>query len=77
MHQHRGQIKGHIDNLARTFEAQMEEHQGFVPALYLVTTSDVRYSPSIAAYALEKNVDYGQIISEFRLINHVWKFRFN
>jgi hypothetical protein len=67
------QIKGHINNLAARFSTQIAD--GFQPTFTLVTTYDVSWSPSISAYAAERNIQYFHRKLEYKIVNGVWKFR--
>ena len=69
------QIKGHIQNLAARHSGVKQ--LGFHPMFQLVTTSDVKYSTSIAAFARSLGVKYQHRYAQFRIRNGSWQFRFN
>ncbi|MBB1287391.1 hypothetical protein HRH25_23650, partial [Flavisolibacter sp. BT320] len=74
------QIKGHIDNLRARFAAEYR-HPNFRAGLLLVTTADVKPSPSMAKYANDQQVNFAHLHAEYaveRLQNRrtIWHFRF-
>jgi RHS repeat-associated protein len=72
------QVQGHIDNLAREYAGLVQKYAqyGFQPALTLITTADVNFSPGISTYADLKNVHYAHIQAEYRKVNNQWEVRF-
>jgi len=71
---HKGQIRGHIDNLRARHITDV--NAGFTPDMTLITTSDVSWSPSLSAYAARRGVAYTHRRAQYRVVNGAHEFRF-
>ncbi len=69
-----GQIVGHINNLANTFRDEINQHRGFRPRLYVLTTADVNLSPAI--HTVNPSVSVVQGKAHFRIKNGRYQFAF-
>lgn len=45
------------------------------PSFTLIGTADIRWSPSMSKYALNKGVQYFHRTFQYKIVNGVWKFR--
>jgi len=69
------QIRGHIDNLYVLTLAWKARYPEWIPALHIVTTSDVTISSGIYRYA-EKRVEVQHHVAQYRIINGEYEFDF-
>ena len=67
-----GQIRGHIDNLNARFPKASKEK--YKPTLNLITTSNVKVSPSVINR--NSNVYVMHHISQYRTVEGRYEFRF-